>query len=200
MNMLELRLPRALATAVTASLVVLSAQPLPFSADGGDPLIDTFGSLRSTLDKYGIPLGLQSVNEVFGNPNGGRAQGVTFQGRNALGLGIDLDKAIDLRGGIFNVSALQNYGHGISASNIDNLSQVSYVEATRSARLFELWYQQGLFGGAVDVRLGQRSADQEFIITQYGGWFTNSAFGWRTRPSTDLPAGGPAAPVATPGI
>jgi porin len=200
MNMIELRLPRALVTAATVSLIVLVAQWLPGSANGGDPLIDTLGSVRSTLDKHGISLGLQSTNELFGNPNGGRAQGATFFGQTALGLGIDLDKAIDLKGGIFNVTAYQTYGHGISASKIDNLSLVSNVEATRSARLFELWYQQSLFGGTADVRLGQLAADQEFIITQYGAWFINSAFGWPTLPSIDLPAGGPEYPLATPGI
>jgi porin len=198
--MIEVRLPRALVTAATVSLVVLVVQWLPVSANAGDPLLDTLGSIRSTLDMHGISLGLQSTDEVFGNPNGGRAQGATFFGQTALGLGIDLDKAIDLKGGIFNVSAYQTYGHGISASNIDNLSLVSNIEATRSARLFELWYQQSLFGGAADVRLGQLAADQEFIITQYGAWFINSAFGWPTLPTINLPAGGPEYPLATPGI
>ena len=75
MSMLELPLPRALATAVTVSLVVLVAQWLPVSANGGDPLIDILGSVRFTLDERGISLGLQSTDEVFGNLNGGRAQG-----------------------------------------------------------------------------------------------------------------------------
>jgi porin len=82
-------------------------------------------------------------DEVFGNPNGGRAQGATFFGQTALGLGIDLDKAIDLKVGIFNVSAYQTYGHGISAAKIDNLSLVSNIEATRSARLFEALVSAG---------------------------------------------------------
>jgi porin len=137
---------------------------------------------------------------VFGNPNGGRARGASFDGQTALGLGIDLEKAIDLKGGIFNVGAFQNYGHGISASNIDNLSLVSNIEALSSARLYELWYQQSFFGGAIDVRLGQLGADEEFMITRYGSWFINSAFGWPTLPMVDLPAGGPSYPLATPGI
>jgi porin len=159
----------------------LVAQSLPVSADSGDPLLDNFGNVRSTLDKYGISLGLQSTDEVFGNPNGGRAQGATFDGQTALGLGIDLEKATDLKGGIFNVGAFQNCGHGISASNIDNLSLVSNIEATRSARLYELWYQQSFFGG-------------------YGARSINAAFGSPTLPTIDLPAGGPAFPLATPGI
>jgi porin len=200
MNMVKLRLPWAWVAAATVSPVVLVTQSPPISADGGHTLLDNVGNVRSTLDKYGISLGLQSTDEVFGNPNGGRAQGATFDGQTALGLGIDLDKAIDLKGGIFNVGAFQNYGHGISASNIDNLSLVSNIEALSSARLYELWYQQSFFGGAVDVRLGQLGADEEFMITSYGAWFINNAFGWPTLPSVDLPAGGPSFPLATPGI
>jgi porin len=201
MSMVGLRPSRALVTAATVSLVVLVAQSLPVSADDGDTLLDNLFNVRSTLDKYGISLGLQSTDEVFGNPNGGRAQGATFDGQSYLKLGIDLNKAIDLEGGTFNVSAYQNYGRGISASNIDNLSLVSNIEATRSAfRLFDLSYQQSLFGGAVDVRLGQLAANDEFIITKYGAWFINSAFGWPTLPTCDLPGGGPSYPLATPGI
>jgi hypothetical protein len=68
MNMVKLRLPWGSVKAATVSLVVLVAQWLPVSANGGDPLIDTLGSARSTLDKYGISLALQSTDEVFGNP------------------------------------------------------------------------------------------------------------------------------------
>ena len=176
------------------------AQPAPLAPAGQGTLLGDLGGVRPALDKYGISLGLQSTNEVLGNPNGGRKRGATFDGQNALGLGVDLEKAVGLKGGVLNVSALQNYGHGLSASNIDNLNLVSSIEARRSAWLFELWYQQSLFGGAVDVRLGQLAADQEFMVTQYGNWFVNTAFGWPTLPSADLPAGGPAAPLATPGI
>jgi porin len=160
-------------------------------------LLGDLDGVRAALDQYGVSLGLQSVDEVFGNPNGGRAQGVAFDGENTLSLGVDLEKAVGLKGGIFNVSALQNYGHGPSASKIDNLNLVSSIEAIRTAWLFELWYQQSFFGGAMDVRLGQLAADQEFMITQYGSWFVNMAFTWPTLPSVNLPAGGPAAPLAS---
>jgi len=40
------------------------------------------------------------------------------------------------------------------------------------------------------------AADQEFMITQYGNWFVNAAFGWSTLPSANLPAGGPNLPLA----
>ncbi len=185
---------------VTTWPAVLEAQSPSAPLNGVNALLADVGKVRSALDDYGISLGLQSTNEVFGNPNGGRAQGATFDGQTALGLGIDLEKAIGLEGGIFNVSAFQNYGHGISASNIDNLNLVSNIEALPSVYLYDLWYQQSFFGGAADVRLGQLGADEEFLITKYGTLFINSAFGWPTLPSVDLPAGGPNFPLATPGI
>jgi porin len=113
---------------------------------------------------------------------------------------VDLDKAIGLPGGSFNVSALQIHGRGLSANNIDNLNVVSNIEADRSTRLFELWYQQSFLGGKVDVKVGQQSADLEFMTTLYGGLFINSTFGWPTLPAIDLPSGGPAYPLGTPGV
>jgi len=97
--MVKLRLPWGWVKAATVSLVVLVAQWLPVSANGGDPLIDTLGSARSTLDKYGISLALQSTDEVFGNPNGGRAQGATFFGQTALGWALTLIKRSILKAG-----------------------------------------------------------------------------------------------------
>src|ERR1700720_2527667 len=52
MSMVGLRLSRAFVTAATVSLVVLVAQSLPVSADGGDTLLDNLRSVRSTLDEY----------------------------------------------------------------------------------------------------------------------------------------------------
>ncbi len=198
-------LAASLAAARTTPSVAQSqpASPAPstsLSSPWDGTLLGNLGGVRGALDKYGVSLGLQNTSEVFDNPNGGRAQGVVFDGENMMSLGVDLEKAVGLTGGIFNVSALQNYGHGPSASHIDNLNLVSSIEAIRSVWLFELWYQQSFFGGVADVRLGQLAADQEFMITQYGSWFVNVAFGWPTLPSVNLPAGGPSAPLATPGV
>jgi porin len=143
----KLRLAAALAVAWSTTSVAQSQPPLaPSPSDG--TLLGNLGGVRPTLDQYGVALGLQTVDELFGNPNGGRAQGVALDGENTLSLGVDLEKAAGLKGGIFNLSAPQNYGHGPSASKIDSLNLVSSIEAIRSAWLFELWYQQSFFGGA----------------------------------------------------
>jgi len=167
-------------TAALAAGLLLScpapswAQTVPNSPASGTLLGDA-GGVRTFLGKYGVSIGLQNVSEAFGNPDGGRARGATFDGQNTLSLGIDLGKAVGLQGGLFNVSAYQVYGRGLSVNDIDNLNLVSSIEARRSAWLFELWYQQGFLGGAADLRVGQLAADQEFMITQNGNWFVNAA-------------------------
>jgi porin len=158
------------------------------------------GGVRTVLDGYGISLGLTETSEVLGNPTGGRAQGAIYEGLTQMSLNIDMEKAIGLSGGVFNASALQIYGRGLSTNNIDNLSVVSSIEADRATRLFELWYQQSFLGGKIDVKVGQQSADLEFMTTLYGGLFINSSFGWPTLPAVNLPSGGAAYPLATPGV
>ncbi len=143
---------------------------------------------------------MTETSEVLGNPTGGRKIGAAYEGATEMSLGIDLSKAVGLQGGLFNVSAWQIHGRGLSANNIDNLMVVSSIEADRATRLFELWYQQSFLGGKLDIRLGQLAADQEFMISQYAGLFINASFGWPTLPAVDLPAGGPAYPFATPGV
>ena len=73
------------------------------------------------------------------------------------------------------------------------------IEAEPATRLWELWYQQK-FGDALDVKIGQQSPDQEFVINQNAPYFLNSAFGWPTLPAFDMPGGGPAYPLSVLGV
>ena len=161
----------------------------------GDPL-----GVRSSLAAHGVTYGVEEQVEVLGNASGGVRQGAIFEGLLSLGLGLDTGKAGLWPGGTFNVTAFQIQGRGLSLNNLDNnLNTVSNFEAYRGALLFELWYEQALLDNKVSVRVGQLAADQEFQVSQYGGLFINHTFGWSTQPSTDLPSGGPAYPLAAPG-
>jgi len=162
----------------------------------GDP-----GGLRTRLSSRGVTFGLTESTDVFGNPTGGVRQGVIYEGLTQFGIGLDTEKLFGLKGGTFNATGYQIHGRGLSANNLgNNLHTVSSLEAPRGTLLFELWYEQVLLDKKLAVRVGQLAADQEFMISQYGGLFTNHTFGWSTFPSTDLPSGGPAYPLATPGV
>ena len=163
-------------------------------------LLGDMGGLRTTLDEHGVTLNLQETSEVFGNVTGGLRRGAAYDGLTQMGLVVDTGKAIGWEGGTFNASALQIHGRNFSAEKLLNLQTVSGFAGSRATRLWELWYQQAFLDGAADVKLGQQSLDQEFIVSQYSGLFVNTMMGWPMVPSADLYAGGPAYPLSSLGV
>jgi porin len=168
--------------------------------DAASHLLGDLGGLRSAMAEYGITMGLTEQSEVLGNVTGGTQRTGVYEGVTLMGLGLDTAKAFNIPGGTFNISALEFHGRGLSGNAVPTLTPVSSVEqSVRGPKLFELWYEQVLPGGKLALRVGQLSADTEFITTQYGGLFINSGYGFPTLPGADLPGGGPAYPLATPG-
>jgi porin len=64
--------------------------------------------------------------------------------------------------------------------------------------LFNLWIEQQ-FANRFNLRVGQFTAAQEFLVSDNADLFVNSTFGWPVLTSADLPSGGPNYPEATPG-
>jgi len=191
----------AVAPAATSAAAPTTANtPAPTGLWERSSVFGDIGGLRPILADVGISLGLQETSEGLGNTSGGTRRGVAYDGLTQLGLGIDGAKALGLTGAIFNVSALQIHGNNLSTQNLANLQLASGIEADRATRLWELWYQQTLPGNKVDLKIGQQSLDQEFMTSQYAATFINSAFGWPTLAASDLPAGGPAYPLASLGL
>ena len=165
-----------------------------------DKLLGDMGGLRTDLGNYGISLGFQEISEVLGNVTGGVHTGVDYDGVTEMSLGLDTQKAFGWPGGIFNMSALQIHGRNLSTDNLYTLQTASGIEADRATRLWEIWYQQSFLDGAADVKIGQQSIDQEFMVSAYSGLFINTAMGWPALPSYALYAGGPAYPLSSLGI
>jgi porin len=167
---------------------------------GRDALTGDWDGWRNKLEDAGVILGADSIDEVLGNPVGGVKSGAIYEGRLELLTTIDLDKTLGLSNATFHANAYQIRGRGLSADNLDNnLLTVSNIEAARSLRLFDLWIEQILFDGKLSLRFGQIAADDEFFISQYSASLINSTFGWPAIMGFDLPSGGPAYPLATPG-
>jgi len=183
----------------------------------GDDKLDTSGNLlgnmwgaRSWMYKHGISFDIQEVDELWGNGTGGSASGNDGAGGSGTGpsydgvtmptLTVDTEKLFGLKGGLFNVSALQTRGRSISQDHLANFNPVSGFEADRSTRLFELWYQQSFLGGKLDVKIGQQDLDTEFLISDYASLYLNANFGWPMAPSVNLYGGGPSWPLSSPAI
>ena len=158
------------------------------------------GGLRPALAKYGVQLTILENVETFGNLSGGVKQGFETDGLTTVTLQMDTEKAFGLKGGTLNVSGLQYWGGNLNADNLLVLQTLSDIEAPVGVRLWELWYQQK-FGDKFDVKIGEQSLDEEFIISPTANsLFINGVSGFPALPAVDLPAGGPAYPLAGLGV
>jgi porin len=160
--------------------------------------IDAFG-IRRGLARNGIEVGGVYYGEAFGNWGGFR-QGVEYDGVLELYVKADMNRLGLWKGLCFHADGYQIHGVSITEANIGSLMPVSNLEATPATRLFELWFEQHLFDDKLAVKFGQLAADAEFIISEGGGYFLNGTWGWPSITASDLPGGGPAYPLATPGV
>lgn len=161
-------------------------------------LLGDVGGLRPFLGAAGIDIGVSETSELLANLAGGVRRGADYAGVTEACLTIDLGKKFGVPGGTLNISAFQIHGRGLTADDLRDFQTASDIEADRTTRLWEAWYQQYL-GNGIDVRLGQQSLDQEFITSQFSGLFIDAAIGWPVLPSLDLYAGGPAYPLSSLG-
>ena len=159
---------------------------------GGDP------AWRVALRDAGIRWQAIYTADLFSSLSGGITQGGTYNGRLQIGVQADLEKLLGWSGATFQATAFQIHGRGQTTAHLGNLLAVSNAEATPATRLFEIWLEQK-FGSFGSLRIGQLAADSEFITSQYAGLFINGTFGWPGIAGANLPNGGPAYPLATPG-
>ena len=157
------------------------------------------GGARQALANSGIALSGYYYGESFGNW-GGFKQGVAYDGVLDMHLDADMKKLGLWKGLCFHMNAFQIHGRSITADDIGALMPVSNLEATPATRLFEMWFEQKMFDGRLAIKVGQLAADQEFILSESYSYFLNGTWGWPSIAAADLPSGGPAYPLATPGV
>ncbi len=165
-----------------------------------EQLFGDWGGVRTTLEDKGISFNLTQTMDILGNVSGGSRQGGAYDGVFEAEVTFDLEKLAGWKGGTVYAAGYIIQGHGLSTYYLDNLLTITSVEADPQIRLGELWFQQSLFDDKVKVKVGQILADQNFTISDTAGLFVNSTFGWPGSFGTDLPDGGPAYPLATPGV
>ncbi|GJD31101.1 hypothetical protein PMNALOAF_2354 [Methylobacterium adhaesivum] len=77
---------------------------------------------------------------------------------------------------------------------------ISEIEALPASRLSELWLEQSLFDDRLFLRVGQLSADTEYMVSQTSILFTNGTFGWPAIFAANMTDGGPAYPLSAPTV
>lgn len=191
--------PRSRVTAILLGIVLVVAKPeavraVPDGSLPANPVIEPIGSGNNP-----VKLGFSYFGDAFADVSGGRSTGLTYQGRLGILLDVDLDRALGWRGATFHASAHQIHGASTTAAHVGALNDVSGLEAEPNTRLNNLWLEQA-FGPRLSVRIGQFTAAQEFLISSTAAFFVNADFGWPTIAAQALPSGGPAYPIATPGV
>ena len=157
-----------------------------------------FDAGRQRLKARGFDFGFISTNEVLSNLSGGQRRGTVYQGKIEGFVNADLEKLMGLKGLTFYANGFQiNNTGGIARDYVGSLETISNIEALRTTRLSELWLEQK-FGETWSLRIGQLAADTEFFVAEFSDCFITSD--WPAITKADLPGGGPAYPLSTPGF
>jgi porin len=159
----------------------------------GDPA----GS-RKRLAERGVVYGLEYTNDVLSNLRGGLKTGTIDQGRLHGILTADFGKLAGWQGltGFANIFLIHNTGR-IRRDYVGAINSIAAIEAKPTARLSEIWLEQKFWNDKASIRVGQLAADAEFFISEISTSFLQSD--WPTILALDLPSGGPAYPLSTPG-
>jgi porin len=166
-------------------------------------LTGDWGGARTALEDKGIEVVLQYIGETLGISGGTIPGGphAAFEGRLDMIVNTDLEKLVGWTGGKTHIRAFQihNANGKNAATYTGSIADPSNIDAIATTRLFTAWFQQE-FGKFASIRLGQLAADDEFLTSTTAGGLINGTFGWAGIMAANLPSGGPAYPLATPGV
>ncbi len=121
-----------------------------------------FGA-RDALAGWGITPGIRYTTDLMGNAAGGMRRGKAYAGDFDVNILADLEKLAGAPGLTFGVSA--DWGSGTNLSldigNIFNVTQA--FEANNVVRLSNLYVQQSLLDGRLDVKAGRFATGADFL-------------------------------------
>ena len=167
------------------------AQVLPYK---GDP-----AGIRRWLASHGIEYSFIYTNDVLSNLRGGLQRGTIDQGKLEGALTIDWEKLAGIKGLSFYANFFQIHNTGrMRRDYVGGINTIAAIEAMPTTRLSELWMEQKFWNGMASVKLGQFVADVEFFQSELGFLFLEND--WPTITAVNLPSGGPAYPLSTPGV
>ncbi|MEI9804047.1 MAG: carbohydrate porin [Pseudolabrys sp.] len=159
----------------------------------GDP-----AGIRKSLSDRGITYNLIYTNDVLSNLSGGTKRGTIDQGKVEGQLTVNLEKLAGWRDLTLYANAFQIDNTGrFRRDYIGGMNTIAAIEANTATRLSELWLERKFFDGAASFRIGQLAADNEFFFSDLSNMFMQTD--WPTIAAANIPGGGPAYPLSTPG-
>ena len=159
----------------------------------GDPT-----GARKRLSERGVVYGLEYTNDLLSNVRGGLRTGTIDQGKLHGILTVDFSKLAGWEGlsGFVNFFQIHNTGR-IKRDYVGGINTIAAIEAAPTTRLSEVWLEQKFANDKASIRVGQLAADAEFFYSELSTMFLQSD--WPTIAAVNLPSGGAAYPLSTPG-
>jgi porin len=165
-----------IATVALALLILLAA--LAASADADDPggvswmeswlaqpqLTGNWFGARDTLAGWGITPSVRYGTDMQANVLGGQRRGKAYAGEFTVDVSVDMEKLAGLRALTVGVSGDWASGTNLS-SDIGNTFVVAQDFEGNVVRLSNLYLQQALFDGRLDVKAGRFSTSSDFLTS-----------------------------------
>lgn len=130
-----------------------------------------FGS----LEDRGISFGISETLEGYHNFSGGKRIGNALVSTFDANLNIDLQKLLDLSGGVFYVDLEDHAGDNPTKTLIGDFQVFDKHNAAPFLQILEIWYQQKLFNNTLRLKIGKVDANTEFSLIDNGLEFINSS-------------------------
>lgn len=130
--------------------------------------------LRPALARFGIEPNVTWVTNVQGNVIGGERQRLREFDNLLVEVNVNLEKLMGAPGTTFYLSLSQRSGTSLSNEDIGNVFNVAQVCCGPAFRLVDVYLEQPLFGGRLDVRGGRLAAGDEFLASPLYGFFVQS--------------------------
>jgi len=116
------------------------------------------------------------ATEIFSNVSGGNDTGSSRFGVLEFGLDADLEKLAGWQGTSFHISGLWAGGDD-PVDHTGSFNTPSNIAAPDGIFFYEAWLQKAYLDEKLRIKLGQMAVDSDFMGSDYGGVFINSAFG-----------------------
>jgi porin len=160
----------------SAALMCASACACADEISPNQGLLGDWDGLRSRLYQRGIDFQLGYTSELAYNPQGGNRHLARTADQVAVGTTFDLSKLIAWPGGTFQFTITDRNGQNLSdVADLHTLQQVQEIYGRGSTwRWTQFWYDQALFDGKLDLKLGRLGVGEDFM--SFSCLFENLSF------------------------
>ncbi len=156
-------------------------------------------NLKAAMEEKGYLWEIVYIGEYWNNTRGGLKNDSSYLSNLDVALTIDTEKAQLWPNGRIFAYGLFNHDTGKpSGEYVGSLQAISNIEAPRSVRLYELWYEHLFLEKKLSMLVGQHDFNSEFYISEYAQLFINGSFG--IGPELTTNARPSVFPVASPAL